>query len=133
MLSIRGYRESDFPLIKSWWVDQNELPPLPTMLPHDSTFVAEFNRRPIASITVYYTNCKDVAYVENLGGDPAMKGPLRKEAVAMLFSHVDKDAKSRGCKFLGAIGPNEKLERYYNGFGYLTTLRGVSTLAKEVR
>lgn len=131
-IAVRPYRESEFRMIEAWWHEQNEVAPLPSMMPIDSSFIAEIDGKPALAITIYLTNCKEVAYLENFVGNPAMKGSDRRVASHILLDHVQKFAKARGFRNLLCMAHKPQLERRYVELGYRQTLGGVSTFLRNL-
>lgn len=133
MLTIRSYNESqDFSMLESWWL-HNNTKIWKTALPKESTFIAEYNNKPIASICIYLMNSPDAAMVENLIGnpDPELK-EHRKEAVDLLFKHVEEVAKSLGYTTLVLFSYEDKLKDRYSNLGYTKTLENVTTFSKKI-
>ena len=84
------------------------------MMLKDSTFIIEDNDKPVASVTVYLTNCKEVALMENLIKDPEFK---EEGAIQSLFKHVEDFTKSLGYKRIIMFSNKEKLNDKYETFG----------------
>lgn len=84
-ISIRKYRESDYPVIRAWWEVSGETPPLPSMMPLDSSFIVEIDGTPSLSVCLYLSNQKQACIAENFVGNPGMKGTARRKASDMLL------------------------------------------------
>jgi hypothetical protein len=128
---IRNYKDDEFKMIDSWWKSANELGPIPGMLPEETTFVLEFEGEPALCITLYTTNSKEVAYLENFIGSPKLKG-VRKALAPQIIDHASRFAKSRGIRRLVCLAPNEKLEGRYTELGFTKTVKGLTALTKEL-
>ena len=132
MYSVTPYREEQFDLIKSWWDAAGEFAALPGMMPEDSTLIVNYEGRPLASLTIYFTNSKEIAYLENLVGNPEFKGEIRKKGVEILTRSAEQLAKSRGYKRLLCLTEKTKLKGRYEELGYLPTLNNVTTFVREL-
>jgi hypothetical protein len=132
MMKIREYQTSDWPVVKSWWKASGEMAPLPDMMPEESSFVAEVDHVPALAVAIYLTNTKELAYVENFVGNPAMSGKKRREAALILSDHIAKFAKGRGFKRLMCMTEKKPLVGRYKELGYKPTLGGVTTLVREL-
>lgn len=132
MYIIRNYKHSDFSLLDNWWKSYNEMGPIPEMMMEDTSFVLEINGVPALSITVYFTNCKEVAYIENFIGNPDLEGSLRKEASQCLLNHVYKFAKDKEYKRLVCFCYKDKLVKRYEELGVVRTLSGLHSFVKEL-
>ena len=128
---IRNYRKEEFEMINSWWKAAKEIGPLPDMLPEESTFILEMEKQPALCVTVYLTNSKEIAYIENFIGNPELKG-IRSYMVPKLFDHICKFARERGYRRLVALASNEKLVSRYQEIGLTETVKGLTSFAKEL-
>lgn len=131
-MNIRNFKQSDYPMIYNWWSVQKEQAPLLGMLPEESTFVLELNKQPALCVTIYLTNTKELAYVENLVGNPELKSKERKEATYHLNEHLKEFAKSKGYKRLVCMSEKAQLKNYYTSLNYTETLNNVSTFVREL-
>lgn len=129
-MNIRFYKKQDFELLSSWWKQQNEPGPTLDMLPEDSTFIVEINNKPIISVCLYLTNCKEVCYIENLIANPEFK-ENRKEYIQVLFSFLQNFAKNLGYKKLMCMAYRDALKKRYQEIGLTKTL-DVSIFIKEL-
>lgn len=128
---IRLYRESDFELLKSWWIEANELPPLKEMMTLDSTFVLEKDGVPVMSLCVYFTNCKHLAYLENFIRNPSLNNSnLYSEKIV---THVEEFARSKGYRIIACLSYKDKLKQRYQQLGYINTLNNLSSFVKILR
>lgn len=128
-MNIRLYKESDWSTIKNWWIIANEIPPLKESMTNDSTFVLEKDNDLLASITVYLTNSKEMAYLENLVRNPEFKN---KEAIKNLVNHAERFTKENGYKRLICFSYKSSLKKRYENLGYLNTLSDLSSFVKEL-
>ncbi len=132
MFNIRLYTEADYEMIK-WWAEYYfETPPTKEMLPLNTTFICEINKIPSLTVTAYYTNCKEVSYLEHYFGNPDMEGPLRKEAGQRLLGYVSELAKNMGFKRIVCLGYKEKVKKRYEEMGFIKTLDNLSSFVKEL-
>jgi hypothetical protein len=130
--TIRPYRESDWPTIEGWWIASGETPPLPTMMPLESSFVAEIDGKPALAVTVYLTNTPEVAYTENFIGNPKLRGSERTSAAVILSNHIAEFAKAKGFKRLLCMTEKWALRARYQQLGYEPTLSGVTTFVRSL-
>lgn len=128
-MKIRMYKNSDYEILYTWWLKANEPAPLPGMLPENSTFILEENNKPLASICIYFTNTKEIAYLENLVKDPEFKN---KQAIQQLVEFSENFAKELGYKRLICLTRKEKLKNRYQELGYQKTLDNLSSFVKEI-
>lgn len=129
-MNIRLYNKNDYQMIKGWWVDSNECPPLEDMLTEDSTFILEMHGKARMCISVYITNSKAVAYLENFVKDPGFKDS--NACSKILVEHAEKFAKDKGYKYLMCLSYKEKLKSRYEKLGYFRTLNNLSSFCKEL-
>lgn len=129
-MNIRLYKKEDFNIIKDWWIKSNEVPPIEEMLTEDSTFILEMHGKAKMCISVYLTNCKCVAYLENFIKDPEFKDS--KKSSKTLVEHAEIFAKEKGFRILVCYSYKEKLSKRYQELGYINTLNNLSSHAKEL-
>lgn len=132
MITIRPYRNEDFAEIQSWWAAAGEVAPLPGMMPEESSFIAEIDGVPALAVAIYLTNTPELAYIENLIGNPILKGPDRQQAMKFLVGHFCQFAKSHGHKRLLCMTEKDKLVSRYSELGFSPTLGGVTTLVRSL-
>lgn len=130
-INIRNYKKNDWPMVKGWWDVQKEYAPLETMMPTNSSFIAEIDGNPALAVCLYLTNTPEVCYVENFVGNPELKGLVRKEATKILLNHITKFAFDRGYKRLLCMSEKPVLKAHYESIGFTRTLDGVATFIKE--
>ena len=129
-MNIRLYNKSDYEMIKNWWIDSNECPPFEDMLTEDSTFILEMHGKARMCISVYMTNCKAIAYLENFIKDPNFKDS--NTCSKILVEHAEKFAKDNGFRHLVCLSYKEKLKTRYEKLGYSNTLNNLSSFCKEL-
>lgn len=125
---VRPYKESDWSTLLNWWISAEEFPPYKTMM-CDSTFILEDEEKIKASVTVYLTNCKDVAFLENFIRDPEFRN---KEAIGTLVKHAEDFTKAQGYKLLIALAYKDRLKNRMQTLGYQKTLDNLTSLVKEL-
>lgn len=131
-MNIRLYKKSDLNTILIWCLDHKECLPYPEMLTTDSTFVLEKDNKPLACLTVYLTNSKEVAYLENLVRDPEFKGQEKDEAIKMLFNHVENFTKEQGFKRVVAFVHRPLLKNRFKEMNYINSMNDISSYVKEL-
>lgn len=131
MIKIRPYYATDWGMVEAWWKASGEVPPLPTMMPLESSFVAEVSSRPALAVALYLTNTLEIAYVENFVGNPELKGEARKRAATQLVEHFMSFAKQRGYRRLMCMTEKPALMTRYQELGFHPTLGGVTAFVRE--
>lgn len=131
MITIRPYRKDDWAQVDSWWKESGEIGPLETMMPLESSFIAEIDGTPALAVTLYLTNTPELCYVENFIGNPALKGGERRLATYMLLEHITKFANLLGYKRLICMTEKPILVERYKEIGFTPTLSGVTTFARS--
>lgn len=129
-MNIRLFNKNDYETIKMWWYKAHEIPPTLEMLPEDSTFILELDNKPQVSLTVYLTNSKHLAYLENFVKDPELKDS--KQYTELLVKHVEMFTKEQGYKVLACLAYKDKLKKRYEDLGYINTLNNLSSFIKEL-
>lgn len=129
---IRQFEDSDYDMLRSWWIDYKEFPPTREMLPKETTFIIENNKTPLVAITLYLTNSMQFCMLDNFVGNPQFKGAIRKEASKLIIAHAEKVAKQAGYKSILCLAINEKLKEYYPTFGYKKYCDNISSFNKEL-
>lgn len=127
--TLRHYKNDDFPMIASWWEKAGEPGPRETMMLEESSFIIEVDSVPAYSITVYMTNCKELAYLENFSRNPEIKN---KDAAQALLDYVCGWARIKGYKHLITFGYHEKLKTKFVEYGFMKTLDNLSGFVKEL-
>jgi hypothetical protein len=132
MMQIRSYRESDFAMLNEWWRRHDELGPLPSMVPAETTWVLEIDGCPALSVSLVLTNVPEYCYVENFIGNPELAGPARQSAVADLLQYIEEFARSKGYRRLFCMAHRGPLKQRYQEIGFTQTLDNVGTFSKEI-
>jgi hypothetical protein len=130
--SIRSFSKTDYPMIKEWWTSQNEIAPTLGMLPEESTLILELDDKPSLCLTVYLTNCKEVAYLENFVGNPLIKSKERKQASQFIVDSGINFAKTLGYKRILCFTNVDKLKNRYKELGMSESLTNLCSFVKEV-
>lgn len=129
---IRSYKDSDYIEIFKWWIKADEIPPFKEMLTKETTFVYEKNDKPLVCISLYLTNCKEIAYLENFVRDPQFLGKEKDTAMRQILDYVENVAKTRGYKRLICFSYKDKVKSKYEEFGYRNTLNNLASFVKEI-
>ncbi len=113
----------------SSWIDEK---PSRDLLKGSSTFVLE-NDSGIAlfCLTIYFTNCKEIAFIENFAGNPEMKEE-RKNYSQLLFTYLEKLARDMGYKSVVCFSGVDKLTKKYEEFGYTKIMSNLDCLGKAL-
>lgn len=126
-LKIRNYKQEDYKEISQWTKDMPVIGE--DLLSKSSTFVLEMNEIPVFALTVYFTNCKEICFLDNFVGNPAMKNE-RKEHTQLLFTYAEKLAKELGYKRVVCFSNIPKLISKYETFGYSKIMNDTCVLGK---
>jgi hypothetical protein len=129
---IRPYLPTEFEMVRRWWLAHGEVPPLPDMLPPDSTFILELHRQPALCVSLYLTNSPEICYVENFVGNPELKGEARREGTEKLLAHLEMVARGRGYRRLICLGHKPELKKRYQEIGFTPTVDNITGFAKEL-
>lgn len=127
-MNVRKYTPDDFNILKSWWVQAEEIPPLFTMLTPEVTFILEENNTILAAVNVLLTNCTEFAYLMGLIKNPTTE----KDVIPVLLDYVEKHTKEQGYKRLMMMSYKPRIKRRYQNLGYSATLNNVTTFVKEL-
>lgn len=130
-ITIRSYQKNDWPIILSWWKAENEIAPIETMMPLDSSFIANIDGQPALAVCLYLTNTPEITYVENFIGNPEFRGSVRNKATHILLDHINNFAAKLGYKRMLCFSEKPALQSYYEKIGFTRTLDGVATFVKE--
>lgn len=132
-MKIRPYTPADFLMISRWWQLASTTGPLETMLPLDSTFIAETaDGQPALCTTLYLTNSIQFAMVDNLIANPELTLDTRRKSIAVMQAYLDNFAKQLGIKSLLCFCENQALKQRYVEIGYLPTLHNVTTFIRSI-
>lgn len=125
--------ENDFETVLSWWEFHKEIPPTIDMLPVDSTFMLDNNYDSWLCVTVYLTNSREIAWVDNLVSNPKISSDQdRAAAVELLQSYLESWCRGRGYTKLFCMSETPKLGKRYQELGYIPTASGITTFIKKI-
>lgn len=128
---IRQFEDDDYEMVVGWWAKQDELPPSRSMLP-ETTWILELDGTPALCVCLYLMNCPEACKVENLVGNPDLKGPDRYQALSILFEHLEEEARDRGYSALVLFSHEPRLKDRYQELGFVKTLENVTTFSKRI-
>lgn len=132
-IAIRPYSATtDFPMLSRWWAAHSEPGPLETMVPSESTWVLELDGTPALSVSLILTNIPEYCLVDNLIGNPELKGSQRAEATFILLQYLEQYARDHGYRRLFCLAYRQKLKRLYESLGFGRTMDDVSTFVKSL-
>lgn len=129
---IRNFTSSDFPMISSWWKEANELGPNLSMLPEESTLILELDNKPSYCLSIYFTNCKEYAYLGNFISSGSVEKKFKKEASQKLMDSIINYAKNLGYKNVLCMTHEPKLQNRYKEMGFTPTISNVQTFVKRI-
>ena len=121
-------KEADFDMICGWHIERN-MPIPPRDIYPVTTYIAELDGVPILSCSLFLMNAPGCAKVENLIGS-VNNSVARREAVPMIFRHIESIAKAWGYSRLVLFSYEKHLKEKYEGLGYTRTLENVTTFSK---
>ena len=119
-------------MIREWWIAAGSPAPTMDMMPENSSFVLEVDGKPLLAVTVYMTNSKQIAWVDNLISSPLPFKGNRRDYVEEMQKFLEIWAKTEGYKSLFCFSEKEVLVKRYMELGYMPTLKNVTTLVKEI-
>lgn len=122
--SIRQYNSTDYKEIASW-LDF----PINEQTLNNSTFILEIDNVPAYCLTVYFTNSKELALIENFAGNPKLKEE-RKPYSQVLWVYLEDLAKELGYKQIICLAKEKKLSEKYESFGYSRIMNNVDVMGK---
>lgn len=131
VFSTRFFRRDDYLLLRSWWTLRKMVPPQIDMMPEESTFIAEVNGIPVASVSIILTNT-GTAWVDNFIADPESDTEMRKIAMDLTWEEIKRSLKTQGYVRLFAMSVNPRTRRRYEHFGFKKTLENVTTMMGEL-
>lgn len=126
-LMIRPYKNEDYQEIAKWAVDMPKLSE--DLLSKSSTFILELDSKLVFLMTVYFTNCKEICFLDNFIGNPKMK-EARKEHSQLLFTYIETLAKDLGYKSVVCFSNIDKLTQKYETYGYKKIMNNAYVLGK---
>lgn len=125
-------RPYEYEIVVNWWKRHGQMAPPRDMLPEDTTYVVEVDKRPVASAVLYVTNCKKVSMVEHVIGDPDFNKEKRRMATEYLFRHLEQLASKSGYTILVIFAYADAVKLRYEELGFVRTLDNVTTFAKRI-
>jgi hypothetical protein len=133
-LTFRNLKSEEIPVVQGWWLlVPPGVPPTEDMLPLDSTFLMCLDDIPAVCITIYTTNSKEFAMLDNLIASPKLsKKSSRSWVVERTVRAAEKHSRSLGYKKLICFATEPKLAKRYSELGYNVTSQKVTSLIKEL-
>jgi len=128
-IQIRPYKNEDYNEVASWIVDMPQLSA--DLLSKSSTFILEMDSKLLFLLTVYFTNCKEICFLDNFIGNPKMKNE-RKEHSQLLFTYIEELAKDLGYKSVVCFSNIDKLTQKYETYGYNKLMKNACVLGKGI-
>lgn len=130
--NIRQYETSDFPMLATWWEEHHETVPEETMMPRGTSYIIEWNDKPIASMCWVITNMPDVCYAAHFISDPNSIRDVRRDAIKTLFEFICEEIRFRGYKHLLAFGYEKKLNERFMKLGFRHTFEALNSFVKDL-
>lgn len=127
MITIRHYIANDYPMVAAWWKDWGENRFSPTMLPAESTFIAEIDSVPVSCVCLFLTNCNELSYLGNFISNPSAKGASKQEANRELLKFVKQFATDSGYNHVLAFAKEDKLKTHFETLGMRKTLENLDS------
>lgn len=113
---IRKIKDTDYLLLTYLWSAIGEVVSSQTIYPKESTYVFERNGHMLYCVGLYLVKGVPIAFAEGLIHNTGLKADPK--AVKQLQAHIEKEAKSVGCKMLLAISRNDVLTKHHARLGY---------------
>ena len=126
MLNVRFYKNSDFPVVSSWFDCGLAEVTIPS-----SSFICEVDGVPAIFVTAIITNIP-LVWLESLQGNPEVPKEKRREGTVALLDHISAWAKIVGARGFFCVAPNEGLKKYYEHLGFKESSKVIATMLKEV-
>ena len=130
MFNIRKFNKNDILEISKWCnfysLPQNTL----DIMPENTSYILEINNNPAIIACLYLTECKKLAFIENVIGNPKFKGPLRSEGLTILCKYLENLSKELNYEVLIILAEKEKLKDKYENMGYIKTLNNLTLFTK---
>jgi hypothetical protein len=134
MSNIRLYKESEYEMIAAWWKIHQLNAPAKDMFTTDSTYILENSKgEPWVCITMYFTNCKGICFMEGTISNPFISKKGIVKAMIELNNYVSSIAKEKGySRIVGMTNyPNwKKFIKVTKELGFKENLKDVSTFIK---
>lgn len=130
MIKIRNYRQDDYEMLKSWWIEAEEVPPTKELIP-STTYILEDRGTPVMSLSLYTTNCTVLGFLEAF-----IKNPMYYDSQVSSFklvTHAENEAKKLGCEILVCMSFEPKLKERYQQLGYTNTVNNLSSFSKSIK
>lgn len=123
-IRIRPYHNDDYQEISSWMITKFD-----ESILSDSTFILDIDDVPAFCLTMYFTNSKELAFIENFAGNPNLK-EIRKPYSQTLWVYLEDLAKQLGYKKVICLSNVDDLTNKYESFGYTKIMNNVDVLRK---
>lgn len=119
MISFREYNYfKDYRMLEAWYSHYDLTCPLESMFPKESTYIAEYNNRPMACLSILYTNINALAFIDNLVSDPRANKKDKGYAVKMLLEYAAKLARSNKVNYLMGLTVHDEIAEHVKEYGY---------------
>lgn len=129
-MNIRLYKNEDYEMIKSWWIEANEPFPPKELMTEDSTFILEINNKPLMSVMLLLTN-SSLAWLTSFIKDPKFKDS--KEASKFITNYAENFAKEKGYKTILMFSYTDNLKQRYQNLGYIKSADNISSFVKRIQ
>lgn len=130
MLEIRNIDlERDYAEFKSWWKAWGWEPFPKPFLPETGLVVYEGNTN-ICAVWLYRTDTA-ICWVENMISNKEYKGK-RNEAILLLLSEIEKEAKSQGFKMIITATKCKGLVKKFIDSGYIESDKAMEHFVRVV-
>ena len=125
-------KEEEREMLIGWWSTYDTTHALINELPSDSTFVMEYEGKPLYAWTIYLTNTKSFCFMKNIIRNPNMKPANRHKAMQQIAEHSENFARSLGYKRIIGSSAVEYNTELYKSFGYKIASTPVVFIEKEL-
>lgn len=119
MVSIREYSYfKDYRMLEAWYSHYDLDCPVESMFPKGATYIAEYNCKPMACLSILYTNVNAIAFIDNLVSDPRSNKKDKEQAVKMLLEYAAKIARLNKVTTLMGMTMHAAIADHLKEYGY---------------
>lgn len=126
--TCREYKEGDYPMLYSWWVDQKWTPVPMDMLP-DLGLISIIDDKPVCAGFLYTSNSRTV-WMEWVIADPTIDKETRNIALEQLIDNLLTLAESKGAKYVVTSVMHPKLIERLEQKGFIKTDESMQNMLK---
>lgn len=129
---IRPFKDTEFEMIRQWYLDAGVNPPESEMLMENGTLVVELDGIPAIAQTILFTQSKSFCFLECLIKNPVFKGINLEPYLVLLANTLFELAKEQGYKNMFTYGNVGKLKDKYKRLGFTQSLDNLSAFYRRL-